>query len=1702
MDICKKRNLGIFFVSLILICLLTASVLFLYMPIKTASALTDILKATSIGNGEEMWNSEEGEFNGDVFSDLINKLFGEERDWKSYVKKSEYLDSATQSYIIPASVINEKAGNDLYGLIVKIGGVNWIITSITLTNDDEEDVVMTLYAVDHLISSSYYTELGNRGNSVYSSSLLRKTLLESTEFELFSNNTSGGFANRFLVQPKNIKYQLNQTIRGRDSYTYHMPNEALQTPTGGWYGDMRYNPEDTIKGIRYDAWGDDYIWIPSLTEIGSSNVASTTSLWKITNQQRARSKGSAWLRSGSSDSWGQGCFLTASGTCDFPYLTDGYRIYPAFHLNLTEAKKYTKFKLVEPNDITKEYTGDNLTFADVDNEQKLWYNSEEVDLEYPIGGMKDAATYRIKATIKSELQEKGIKFSGTPDTSAGEDDFTRYFNFTITKKKIGIEEISETEGGLTATAKAGEVYSGDTESNGRAPTFGFTYTSTDGKGYNSDTYPTAIGAYKATVKITNECNYELDNEYSHTFTIDKKEVAKPSIGVTELEYNGTNREFTVSGVSDDVTVTADGGMTYSDGKLTAKNVKEYTVTISLADHGVSTQWVGGGSDPIIVKIKITKAQLDITFVSDGGWSWNSNTEKTVSITDNRLNDNDVLNFSFSYDTTLIDAKNVSYEGKRTDVKIPPLATKDGAYVLKVTLDSSGEGGNYTLTGNNTQEFRITDKEIAVEESNITWQYSNFKVDNGNAQKIENSGSVFELMYNGEEYRISVVLDSYLQENGVTVSGYETEKGKEVGSYTTKVNLTSTQGKLTQSSFELQWRINKGKYDLSNVKWNYTDGMYKYANRFYTVELQNLPSGLSVDPTTGYEDNSQKAVGSYTARVLEFVNADNNYITPNLNDDSTYIGTFPKTLEWRIDKGTLTLEWGEEVKTDGNGATFKYKSVKGENADKIEGYKYYRYVSGQKGEEVTLDSIEVGEGIDRYLVEAVLKESASKNYDATPISQIFVVGSNGEEVYIDLTNEKFTYDGKAHGGELKIVNDLDFSISRVTVKYYRESVSEDNILEGAPTDAGRYVITLELSAEDEGYYYLRKSVIEYEIEKKKIVAEWDTSGKSPILSEISKEDKEAIEYEYYDGEGNLVEESQLEAGKTYTVKAKIKDEYKSNYEFVGVDGSTLNEGVETDGEEFEMKDYDPNDPNDPNNPNNSDGDNDDDGNGGALDEILAKIKDLPLWQLIASGISIILTIAFLSKTASNESKRKKAKKVMEKKYNTFYATAFLGISVTNWTVIACVLMGTAVLSLIFVIISQKRRNKAEEELEDAKEEYAKHREEMMFMRMNGGSNVGQGQGFAYAQPSLGAEEIRGIVSETMTALLPGMQQMLPQQASTNDELINKLIEQNERNEERNNERIEKLMKKLAEKPAERIVEKEVAATNVSEETLERLASKLQPTQTNISENVLEQLASKLQPVALDETILKVVSKTEENDGTIKQLLRNQEKLMEKILELSANKPIETQVVEKEVRVEVPVEVEKIVEKEVVKEVKVEVPVEVEKIVEKEVPVEKIVEVPIEVEKVVEKIVEIPAEKPAPKAKVAAPRLTLDEAYAKLSAKQKKFFDTLKEYAMSKDKCKEKKSTYYILLGQSSVNPLVKLTIKKDCTVALFKMEDEYMKDIRRNAGSEGTKVKVKETELIVGDSQALATAKEMVDLREDQIERYNDFLKEQRSMRKS
>ncbi len=515
-----------------------------------------------------------------------------------------------------------------------------------------------------------------------------------------------------------------------------------------------------------------------------------------------------------------------------------------------------------------------------------------------------------------------------------------------------------------------------------------------------------------------------------------------------------------------------------------------------------------------------------------------------------------------------------------------------------------------------------------------------------------------------------------------------------------------------------------------------------------------------------------------------------------------------------------------------------------------------------------------------------------------------------------------------------------------------------------------------------------------------------------------------------------------------------------------------------------------------NPNGDDEDNKG-GSGLDLDSILDAIKEY--WQAIVSGVCIILIIAFLAKTASYESRRKRADKTANERYKSYYAGAIglFGWASSSWTVIACVFIVLTVASLIIMLIAKSRCRKAEDSLAYSKEDFernqmdleyrrreeeARQRDEnmrMMLMSMFGGNganasgNMGQGMpqgGYMGGGYGIGAEDIRGIISDTVTALLPGVQQMLPQQASTNDEAIKSLIE---------GQKV--IMQKLAEQPAERIVEKEVVASNANDEAIKALIEG--------QRIIMEKLANQTnQPQVIEKEvpIEKVVEKVVEVPVEV-------EKIVEKEVPVEVEK-----IVEKEVKVEVPVEVEKIVEKEVVKEVPVEKIVEKE--VRVEVPVEKIVEVPVEkvVEKVVEKEVKVTA--PAKPKIEKAPRLTLDEAYALLSKEQKKNFDGLRDYALTKYKCKEKKSTYFVVYGRTATNPLLKLTIKKDTTVALLKMEDEYMKDIRRDATGDGTKVKVKETEVIVSDKQAFETAKKMVDLRDDQIERYQELLKEQRAMR--
>ena len=804
-----------------------------------------------------------------------------------------------------------------------------------------------------------------------------------------------------------------------------------------------------------------------------------------------------------------------------------------------------------------------------------------------------------------------------------------------------------------------------------------------------------------------------------------------------------------------------------------------------------------------------------------------------------------------------------------------------------------------------------------------------------------------------------------------------------------------------------------------------------------------------------------------------------------------------------------------------------------------------------------------DGAKWYVAVPSLIDSNNYKFDkADPKSRPFMIGAiNASVTKVSVAPAKSTFTYNTQQRQITVqTTGANLNNGYFDLAYFKEDGI--TLMGGAPVECGKYWVEINLKSQYADRFAIDgDNRFEFEITPAEITVDWKLPARPPVLN-LQYGQINAIEYTIVDESGNeITDVDSLVADTKYKIKASIKAQYQNNIKFATADA--YGSEFDTDFMEFSLTAadiagglYDPNDPNNPeypdvdpdapdNNPNNPGGDTKPptgsgdvsgdnptpgDNDGSPID--FTKVADFfkNYWKEIVTGFCLILAISFFAKMASYESKRKRANKKADKYDNAMYAaaTGLFGLATNIWLVIMCVSIGLAAVSFILMLIAKGRFHKAEDDLEEAKErslhnrensrrdyednrrsederrreeeyrrrdeEYRQREEDMkaMFMRMMGGydgMNMGPNMQGAYAGNAIGSEDIRGIVSDTVTALLPGMQQMLPQQASVSDELVKKLIEKEEKNDKTINKLIEQnqlLMKKISEQP-ERVVEKEVVASSANDEILGRLIEQNQQLMQDSARNqetmhsLIQQLANKPTEVIAGD-----------NDEIVSRLMEQNEILMQRLADQPQAVASQPQVIEKEVRVEVPVE-------------KV-----VEKIVEK--PVEKIVEVPVEtvVEKVVEKpiVISTEAEKsqqvkktPAPK-KAPAPRLTLEEAYAQLTKEQKKYFDGLREYAMSKDsKCKEKLSTYFTTIGPSTTNPFIKLTIKKGITVALFKMEDEYLKDIRRNASGDGTKVKVKETEVPIGDKQAYDTAKDMVDLRIDQIERYSDFLKEQRALRK-
>ncbi len=1019
-------------------------------------------------------------FNGESMAALYEKLTG---------KTGAEIGDVDALGTLTAKQIRAKNGNK--DIVLTMDRQQWTVAY--LTKDNSGSTIVTLWQASNETKHQWNTWSANNTtiaypSDVYGTSYIRSHGLNIGSDYVASNGAASltqspqsethvyarltmpsvkGSLTDFIVKPSGVEYQSNQNqaVGGPiGALGNTLPNDAYGTPGGkvNWYSSgMSTLPSKT----GYDAWKDDYIWLPSVTETGYQDTVN--GIWGLSGNQRSNAVVS-WVRSGHYSNATRAYTLNAGGSsCPYSDVTVSYAVRPALHLNLDLAAQHSgAVALAEPTDVSVEYKGTALALDDVADEQKKWFNADKISITYD-GDIKDAGTYKVKAEIKAYLVAEGIKFTGTPDTSAGESDTVRYFNFTVTKKKIGITAALDSGGLPTVTLKnAADIYSGDTAANGQAPNFGFTYASSGGQEY--DDLPTAVGTYTATAKITNECNYQIDtanSTLSVTFKIDKRSIAKPALsGQVSKPYSGVAQSFTLQGVTADVSLTLPDGVTYADGKLNAKDAGTYKIRIALTDNGVATQWADGSIAAYELTVTITKKPLNITITAPSSWKVGETPTITI-VGDSLAADTTELYIYYCKHGSATKYDDINdnkvIEGKKRTIVMPVL--DQGDYYIGVELfgDKQGNSNYEILVGVKTHEFKVLGNEITFTEDDVKWQYNNTPIVNTDDFKLTYTGSIFRFSIDDSKLKdMGVKIDTTKGINGYSGDVQATNAKSDTYSVTVYITEYDSTFNEFDAQYILTYTIEKAKYDLSGLSWNYNDSnpLQFVAGKAQGITLTgSLPTGL----TATYAGNGNIPVGNYNTTVSFNVSDAVNYYKPASNDTNSYLGSFEWSKAWRIVKATITCSWKEDDREDAETYNLPIlQSIGSLDVDSMVTYKYYDYTGGVKGEEV--NPIEIDTNSERrYLAIAELKPEYTNNYELEGNEYDFTVGVNRYPVKLkmDIDGQTLPYRPEGYTPNVTVESAGGLTLDAITLTYYKDGATSGST--SIPVAVGKYVVKAEL-----------------------------------------------------------------------------------------------------------------------------------------------------------------------------------------------------------------------------------------------------------------------------------------------------------------------------------------------------------------------------------------------------------------------------------------------------------------------------------------------------------------------------------------------------------------------------------------------------------------------------------------------------------------
>ncbi|MDE5618468.1 MAG: hypothetical protein K2I79_03170, partial [Clostridia bacterium] len=421
------------------------------------------------------------------------------------------------------------------------------------------------------------------------------TQSETHPYAKFTMESITGSLTNFLVKPSQVAYQgvENQYSGGTvGDVGYSLPNEAYGTPTGtqNWYSSKSIDMSTMSEKTGYTNWKDDLIWLPSLTEVGSSNTVY--GIWGLSDAQRYNSA-TSWLRSGTESMVNYAYSLVdADVTFSSNYVNNSYAVRPALHLNLSGADGGSAKTLSNPTDFKVTYDGSSHDITDASwYDEDIYGNADKMSVTYSATSPTDYGEYTVTLTIKNGLAWKDAK---SPS------DKTRTCKMTIEKASPNITPVI---GSYT-------LYAGDTLE--KFPSISLPDNAPSGTiSWDSGQTATTTKAYNWTFKSTDN-NY-TDKKGSTTLTVTGLDISTIEASYTSSGtiYTSTSLDSLKSGL----TVTKKYNNGTSAGTATADEyvlegsltTGESTITVKLKKDGAITN--------ISTTFKVTVVKVELSSIT-------------------------------------------------------------------------------------------------------------------------------------------------------------------------------------------------------------------------------------------------------------------------------------------------------------------------------------------------------------------------------------------------------------------------------------------------------------------------------------------------------------------------------------------------------------------------------------------------------------------------------------------------------------------------------------------------------------------------------------------------------------------------------------------------------------------------------------------------------------------------------------------------------------------------------------------------------------------------------------------------------------------------------------------------------------------------------------------------------------------------------